>query len=161
MNGKTLDGAKGTMHRRYFGDFRVGERRTAGDYLVTEKETVEFASKWDPEPFHIDRDAAQASVFEGLTACGTHIIAIRNWLIHRLPNKAHVLAGLGIDELRFVAPVRPGDRLSLTIECLEARPSSSKPDRGIVRSLLTVANQEGQAVLITKEAILVARRGAV
>jgi acyl dehydratase len=122
-------------------------------------EIIEFASKWDPELFHIDRDAAEASVFEGLTACGTHIIAIRNWLIHRLPNKAHVLAGLGIDELRFAAPVRPGDRLSLTTECLEARPSSSKPDRGVVQSLLKVTNQDDQTVLTTKEAILVKRRG--
>ena len=149
------------MPRKYFEDFRVGERRTAGDYLVTEKEIVEFASKWDPEPFHIDRDAAQASVFAGLTACGTHIIAIRNWLIHRLPDKAHVVAALGIEELRFAAPVRPGDRLSLTIECVETRPSLSKSDRGIVRSLLTVTNQEGETVLTTKEAVLVARRGAV
>jgi len=146
------------MPRFYFEDLLVGDQTTAGEYLVTEEEIVEFASKWDPEPFHVDRDAAQASVFEGLTACGTHIIAIRNWLIHRLPDKAHVLAGLGIDELRFAAPVRPGDRLSLTKECLEARPSSSKPDRGIVRNRLTVTNQDGQPVLTTKEAILVARR---
>ncbi len=151
----------GIMTRKYFEEFRVGEQRTAGEYLVTEEEIIEFASKWDPEPFHVDRDAAQASVFAGLTACGSHIIAIRTWLIHRLPNKAHVLAGLGIDELRFAAPVRPGDRLSLTIECVEARPSSSKPDRGIVRSLLTVANQKGETVLTSNEAVLVARRGAV
>jgi len=149
------------MSRNYFEDFRVGERRTAGEYVVTENEIVEFASKWDPEPFHVDPDAARASVFAGLTACGTHIIAIRNWLIHRLPNKAHVLAGLGIEDLRFATPVRPGDRLSLSIECVEARPSSSKPDRGIVRSVLTVTNQKGETVLTTTEAVLVARRGTV
>jgi acyl dehydratase len=147
------------MARIYFEDFRIGEQTTVGEYLVDEEEIVEFASRWDPELFHIDRGAAKASVFEGLTACGTHIIAIRNWLIHRLPNKAHVLAGLGIDELRFAAPVRPGDRLSLTTECLEVRPSSSKPDRGVVQSLLKVTNQDDQTVLTTKEAILVKRRG--
>jgi acyl dehydratase len=143
--------------RIFFDDFDVGQTTTVGHYLITEDEIIEFASKWDPEPFHVDAEAASASVFGGLTACGTHIIAIRNWLIHRLPNKAHVLAGLGIDELRFSAPVRPGDQLSLTNECVETRPSSSKPDRGIVRSRLTVTNQDGVAVLTTLEAILVAR----
>jgi acyl dehydratase len=146
--------------RIFFDDFDVGQTTTVGHYLITEDEIIEFASKWDPEPFHVDAEAASASVFGGLTACGTHIIAIRNWLIHRLPNKAHVLAGLGIDELRFSAPVRPGDQLSLTNECVETRPSSSKPDRGIVRSRLTVTNQDGVAVLTTLEAILVARRTA-
>lgn len=74
-----------------------------------------------------------------------------------LSARAHVLAGLGIDELRFAAPVRPGDRLSLTTEWLDARLSSSKTDRGIVRSLLTLTNQDGEPILTTKEAILVAR----
>ena len=148
-----------SVSRFYFEDFQVGERRTAtAKYVVTAEEIVEFASKWDPEPFHVDLEAAEASVFRGLTACGTHIFAIRNWLIHRLPNKAHVLAGLGIEELRFVNPVRPGDQLSLTVECLEARPSSSKPDRGIVRTLVTVANQNGEAVLTATESVMVARK---
>jgi acyl dehydratase/catechol 2,3-dioxygenase-like lactoylglutathione lyase family enzyme len=148
------------MTLSYLEDFQVGQQRTVGEYLVSAEEIIDFAAKWDPQPFHTDREAASASVFGGLTACGPHILAIRTWLLFRMPKKAYVLAGLGIDELRFAAPVRPNDRLSLVSECLEVRPSSTRPDRGIVGSLITVNNQDGRAVLTSKDTIMVARRSA-
>ena len=143
------------MQLLYFEDFQVGQVTDSSEsYRVTEEEIVEFASKWDPQDFHIDRDAAARSIFGGLTASGTHILAIRNWLIHRLASRAHVIAALGLDEVRFHRPVRPGDELRLRSEVIEARVSNSKPDRGLVRAAHTVLNQDDETVLTLKVAIL-------
>lgn len=147
------------MERYYFEDFRVGTVTIATEsYTVSEEEIVEFASKWDPQDFHIDRDMAEASAFRGLTASGTHILAIRNWLIHRLPSRAHVIAAAGLDEVRFLVPVRPGDTLSLQSEAIEARASASKPDRGIIRLSHRVLNQNDETVMTLKVTLLVKRR---
>lgn len=147
------------MNRLYYEDFRVGDVTWSTEpYRVSEEEIVEFASKWDPQEFHVDRDAAARSVFGGLTASGTHTLAIRNWLIHRLESRAHVIAALGFDEVRFPRPVRPGDELRLRSEVIEARPSNTKPDRGLIRHSHTVLNQNDEPVLTLKVAILAKRR---
>lgn len=147
------------MELLYFEDFRVGSVTHSSEaYRVTGEEIVEFASKWDPQDFHIDRDAAARSAFGGLTASGTHILAIRNWLIHRLASRAHVIAALGFDEVRFLRPVRPGDELRLQSEVIEARPSNSRPDRGLIRAVHTVINQNDETVLTLTVAILAKRR---
>lgn len=147
------------MQLRFFEDFHVGEVNTSAEpYPVTEEEIVDFARRWDPQDFHIDRAAAEASVFRGFSASGTHVLAIRNWLIHRLPGRAHVIAALGLDEVRFLAPVRPGDELTLRTECIEARISKSNPDRGLLRFSHAVLNQRDEPVLTLNVALLVKRR---
>jgi len=146
------------MASMYWEDYKEGLIRTVGEYIVEENEIFEFARRWDPEPFHLDVEAAKSSVFGGLVASSTHILAIRSWLIHKLPDRTELIAGLGFNNLWFVAPVRPEDRLSLTIETVENRVSKTKPDRGIVKNKLTLTNQKGEIVLTSQEVILVARR---
>lgn len=143
---------------RHFDDFEVGERWPIDAvYEMTEDEIVSFASKWDPQPFHIDRDAAARSVYGTLTACGTHIQAVVLWLAARLPHETAVIGALGYDEVRFHGPARLGDRLTLTIECIETRPSSSKPDRGVVRNRHILTNQNGETVFTQTTTLMIAR----
>jgi len=144
--------------QRYLEDFEVGMVHSSGRYTVTQEEIVRFAGEFDPQPFHIDGEMAAASVFGGLTASGAHIVALQLKLIHEsdLGRNDAVLAGLGWDEVRFPEPVRPGDTLSLTIECIGKRISESKPDRGIVKNLVTLKNQKGETVLKSIHTILVA-----
>lgn len=145
----------------YYEDIEVGKAVSVGEYEITKGEVVKFASKWDPQPFHIDEEAAEGSIHGGFIASGSHVMAIRTWLLHRQPDHPAVLAGLGWDEVRFPNPARVGDRLSLTIEYLEKRVSQTRPDSGIVHSRITITNQEGNPVLIHKDAILVAKREKV
>ncbi len=148
------------MPTKYFEDFQVGERATFGAHLVTREEIVEFAAKWDPQPFHLDEEAAAASSFGGLAASGAHVVAITVSLIVARDVQVATIAALGWDEVRFLAPVRPGDVLSLVHECLETRASRSKPDRGIVKNRIVALNDRGEPVLSYTDTILVARRPA-
>ena len=108
----------------YFDEAEVGKLRTAGPYLVSKNEIIEFASKYDPQPFHIDEEAAVRSVFEGLTASSAHTFAILISLMSKTqPFSFRVLAGLGWDELKLPTPVRPGDELGLEVAVLEKRES--------------------------------------
>ncbi len=143
---------------KHFEDFQVGRKTTVGEYVITKQEIVEFAEKWDPQPFHVDEEAAKKSGFKGLITCGCHLVAIAIKMLDSKETKTNVLAGLGWDELRFPNPARPDDRLTLTVECLTKRESQSRPDRGVVRTLITVANQKGEPVLTFKDNILVAKR---
>lgn len=143
---------------KYLEDFVQGESESVGVHHLTEKEIVEYAAKWDPQSFHTDPAAAENSVFKGLTAAGTHLIAIT--VLHLVSHqpKVCVLAGLGWDDVRFMEPARPGDILTLYRECIGIRPSSSKPDRGIVKNRLNLINQNGKTVLSYMDTILVAKR---
>jgi len=144
---------------KYFADYTVGESFEHGAYEVTAEEIMEFARRYDPQPFHLDLDAAAASVFGGLTASGFHVEAMQGALIHASPEAdAAGMAGLGWDEVRFRNPARVGDALSVRFTCLEARPSGSKPDRGIVRNMIEVLNQDQQVVLSSVHNVLVRRR---
>jgi acyl dehydratase len=131
-----------------FDDIRVGMvLSTPETYEITRDEIVEVASRWDPQPFHLDEAAAEASHFGGLVASGVHtIVASVRLGITEVPATASV-AGLGMDELRMRHPVRPGDRLHQTTEVIELCPSGSRRDRGIVRARRTVRNQDGIVVL--------------
>lgn len=143
---------------KYFEDYIVGDQVQGGSHKVTKDEIVAFAREYDPQPFHIDEDAANASVFGGLTASGFHTVAIQGRLIHTSPEKAAVIAALGWDEVRFVNPVRVEDMLTIHFACIEKRPSTSKPDRGVVRTSVTLRNQRGEDVLTNIHNILVKRR---
>jgi acyl dehydratase len=146
----------------YFDDTEIGQLRTAGPYLVSSDEIIEFARKYDPQPFHTDEEAAARSVFAGLTASGAHTFAITISLLSRTkPHSLRVVAGLGWDELRLPVPVRPGDGLSLEVAIMEKRESKSNPDRGIVRNQMHLRNQKREAVLQCINTVLVARRRVV
>jgi acyl dehydratase len=136
-----------------FEDFIPGSVRTFGSMLVTEEEIIEFARRYDPQIFHTDPVAARKSAYGGLVASGWHTAAMAMRLIveHYL-SRAASAGSPGVDELRWLKPVRPGDILSLRVTVLETRRSESKPDRGIVRSLVEVLNQDGVVVMSFKGA---------
>ncbi|UQD75317.1 MaoC family dehydratase N-terminal domain-containing protein [Bradyrhizobium japonicum] len=143
----------------YFDEAEVGRLRTAGPYQVSKDEIIEFAKKFDPQPFHIDEEAAARSVFAGLTASSAHTFAILISLLSKTqPFSLRVLAGLGFDELRLPTPVRPGDELGLDVTILEKRETKSHPDRGIVRNQIHLRNQKREIVLQCIGAVLVARQ---
>ena len=144
---------------RYFEDYHIGERTHIGRHLVTKEEIIEFASKWDPQPIHTDERAAEGSEFGGLIAAGCHLVAIAIRLISQSEIGASVIAAAGWDEVRFLHPVRPGDQLSLEVECVDAKDCHSKTDRGIIRDRFTLVNQQGETVLRFTDTIFVARRG--
>ena len=134
-----------------FEDFVPGSVRTSGTVLVTEEEIIEFAKRYDPQVFHTDPVAARDSIYGGLVASGWHTAAMAMRLIveNYLSGVASV-GSPGVDEVRWLQPVRPGDRLSVRVTVLEARRSESKPDRGIVRSLVEVLNQDMALVMSFK-----------
>ena len=126
-------------------------------YEITRDEIVEYARRFDPQPFHLDDEAAARSDFGGLVASGLHTLAVSNRLgSDETPGTAAV-AGLGIDELRLLHPVRPGDRLRQSTEIIARRVSHSRPDRGIVRARRTLRNQDDVPVLTYLLTWMVAR----
>ena len=148
------------MATLYFEDFVIGATRSYGGYEVSKEEIVEFARRWDPQPFHVDEAVAQASVFGGLTASACHTFAISSVLTSRHPDVIKNVAALGFEELRFPNPVRPGDRLSFASECIDRRESRSRPDVGIVTMRSTLANQDGRPVMTMKASFMVQKRPA-
>jgi len=131
----------------YFEDFQPGDRFESAALTLTEALIVEYARFYDPQPFHTDPEAAKATVFGGLIASGMQTIAIGFKLFFETGVlSACSLGSPGLDEIRWKAPVRPDDTLRVVAEVLEARPSSSKPDRGIVRILFSTLNQRGEIV---------------
>ncbi len=136
------------MDTRYLDDLTPGQRFTSPGLTLSEAEIIDFAWRYDPQPFHLDATAALGSPYGGLIASGFQSLAI----CFRLFIQSGVLAessmgSPGIDELRWLAPVRPGDTLHSEIEVLEVRPSSSRPDRGIARLKYQAVNQRSETVL--------------
>jgi len=129
---------KPPLRSRTFDDYEVGEVFEFGHLDVTEGEIIEFARKYDPQPFHVDAEAAKSSMFGGLIASGWHTgaMAMRLLVDHLLSE--HALGSPGVDELRFLAPVRPGARLALRVTIVELVPSRSRADRGLVRQRIEV-----------------------
>ena len=144
---------------RYFEDFKAGDVTDVGTVAVTEDEIVEFASRFDPQPFHIDADAAKASPFGGLIASGWHTTALFMGMFARavLLDSAS-LGSPGVEEIRWTAPVRPGDTLRGRSTVTDVQPSASNPKRGTVFTTNEVFNQDGERVLIFKARGFFARR---
>ena len=144
---------------KWFEDYTEGLVLEVGDAPVDEAEVLEFARRYDPQPFHVDPEAAARSVFGGLIASGFHTCGLMMRMLaeHYLDPQSS-LGSPGIDELRWLVPVRPGDRLRLRITVVEARPSRSKPDRGMVTSRLAVLNQDNAPVMTMTAMNLVLRR---
>ena len=135
---------------RYFEDYPVGAVFTGGPVAVGEQDILDFARRFDPQPMHVDKAAAEAGQFGGLIASGWHTgsLAMRLMVEHFVPRGN--LASPGLDELRWIRPVRPGDELSLRATIESARRSRSKPDQGVVTSLVEVLNQHGEVVMSLK-----------
>lgn len=132
----------------FFEDFAPGQAYELGSRTVTEEEIVAFARQFDPQPFHLDPEAASESVFGGLIASGWHTGAL--WMrlyVDSLLGGAASMGSPGIEELRWLAPVRPGDTLAGRLTVLEVSPSSSRPDRGTVRIRGEMVNQDGVTVM--------------
>ena len=145
---------------RFFEDYVPGHVHEFGSVAVTEDEVVEFARRYDPQPFHTDLDAARRTQFGGLIASGWQTAGWMMRLVveHYLSHVAS-LASPGVDELRWTQPVRPGDTLSVRATVVETRPSASKPDRGLVRTLFEVLNQRGEVVMSVRAMYMLKRRG--
>jgi acyl dehydratase len=143
----------------YFEDLAVGQRFGTGTITVEPEMIKAFAAEFDPQPFHLDEDAARESPFGGLVASGWHTAALTMRLL--VGGELRVvggLIGLGVEELSWPRPVRPGDVLRVESEVLGLRPSNSKPDRGIVRVRNTTLNGEGQPVMVQVVTMVVPRR---
>ena len=132
---------------RWFEDYVAGRSYEFGPIEVREDEVIDFALKFDPQTMHVDPVAAKGGAFGGLIASGWHTagMMMRLAVDHYLSSVASI-ASPGVDELRWKAPVRPGDSLRLRVSVLETRPSATKPDRGLVVSLLEGVNQRGETV---------------
>jgi acyl dehydratase len=147
------------MEDRYFDDFAIGERFTTRAATVTEAAIIQFALTYDPQPFHIDVEAARESNYGGLIASGFHTLALGFRLVLETGIfRASSMGSPGFDELRWLRPVRPGDTLHVDLEVLEKKPSSSKPDRGILRIAYRIKNQRQEAVLTFLSMHLLSRR---
>jgi acyl dehydratase len=130
----------------WFDDVRVGMRFKTGEKLVTREDIKRFATEFDPQPYHLDEAAAEQSLFKGLAASGWHTAAMSMRLaVDARPFGPHPLLGIGVDELRWLAPVRPGDVIHLEGEVTEVRASQSRP-QGTVKVKWTAFNQDGMAV---------------
>jgi acyl dehydratase len=136
---------------RYFEDYLPGAVHEFGSITIHEAEIIEFGQRFDPQPFHIDPVAAEKSVFGGLIASGwyTASLMMRLFVDHYLSHVAS-LSSPGVDQLRWLKPVRPSDALSIRVTVSETKRSRSKPDRGIVHSHIEVLNQDGEIVMTMK-----------
>ena len=147
------------IDQRYFEDYRVGFVHRYGAVTVDEAEVIAFATRFDPQNIHVDPEAAARGPFGGLIASGWHTAAMMMRLFaDNYLSRVASLASPGIDELRWTRPVRPGDTLDIRVTVLEANLSRSKPDRGAVRTLIEVLNQNDELVMSCKAINLLRRR---
>jgi len=146
---------------RYWDDYEIGTKYDLGSTSFTADEIVAFARQFDPQSFHVDATAAKASMFGGLIASGWHVTSklmrlfVDNYVDHRT-----ALGSPGLDEIRWLKPVRPGDTLTAWVECAGKVPSKSRPDMGIVHEHWRATNQKGELVLTLKGINMVRRRPA-
>jgi acyl dehydratase len=148
------------MPTRYFEDFEAGETIELGNVEVSEDEIVEFARRYDPQVFHVDAERAKDSIYGGLIASGWHTAALcMRLLVDGVFGDSSAMGSPGVDELRWLKPVRPGDVLAGRLTVLERVPSRSKPDRGIVRFRAELDNQHGETVLRFDALAMMGRRG--
>ena len=143
---------------RYFEDVLVGSTATFGGYDVTKAEIVEFARTYDPQPFHLDEEAAAESMFGELVASGWHTMAMCMRMVADRPDPLAALAGVSADKIRWREPVRPGDHLHVRAEILEKHPSTTHDDRGYVTIGLEGINQDETVVVSYESTALVKRR---
>lgn len=143
----------------YFEDFEVGKTIDVGSRTIVEEEIISFARQFDPQPFHVDKAAAEKSMYGGIIASGWHTCAIMmRLMVDGFLRESASLGSPGVDEVRWLKPVRAGDTLSVTTTVLEVRPSESKPDRGVVFTEWRAVNQHGELVATVKGRGMFGRR---
>jgi acyl dehydratase len=147
------------MSGRYLEDFAVGQTFGSGRLRISGEQIKAFATEFDPQPFHLNEEAAQDTIFQGLAASGWHTAALTMRLLVESELKpAGGLVGAGFDEFRWPRPVRPGDELHIESEVLEVRPSKSRPTQGIIKVRTTTLNQNDEPVQIQVVNIVVPLR---
>jgi acyl dehydratase len=146
----------------YFDDMQVGLKRSFGRYEVTREEVLEFARKYDAQPFHLSDEAAAKTHFKRLAASGWHTCAMTmSMLVENMGIEPQAsLGAAGVDELRWLKPVYPGDVLRVETEVLETRPSQSRPEMGSLKNQTTVFNQNDEPVMRFTAIVLIRRRPA-
>lgn len=145
----------------YFEDAAAGDVLELGSRTVSEAEILAFARDFDPQPFHIDPEAAGQSIFGGIIASGWHTCALTmRLMVDGFLSRAASLGSPGVEQIRWLRPVRPGDTLTARLVVLNVRPSQSKPDRGAVQMRTEVTNQAGEVVMTMESTGLVGRRSA-
>ncbi len=147
-----------TKKEFYFEDIEIGNSECLGSLTLSVEDIIEFAEKWDPMPFHVNQDNCEASVHGGLIACGVHLLGVRMILTHNMDALESVVASFGYDDVRFKAPARPGDTLTLFAEWTEKRESNSRPDSGIAKLYYRLENQNGETVLSHFDNLLIKKR---
>jgi len=147
--------------KRYFDDFAVGDAISLGSHHFTEDEIIVFAKQFDPQPFHIDQNAAKRSIFGGIIASGWHTCSVMmRLLVDGLVADAASLGSPGVDEVRWVKPVRAGDTISVMLTVFDVKASTSKSDRGVVWIDWRATNQHGELVATIKSMGMFMRRPA-
>jgi acyl dehydratase len=145
----------------YFEDIKLHQKyRSNKEYHLSEKEIIDFAKEWDPQPLHTDPEFARNTKFGGLVASGSHLVALCAKLGHRTGSKVAGIAGLGWHEVQFVAPARPGDAFIVEYEVIGKRASKSDTNAGIIRFATRLLNQHNQPVLTFETSLLVEKRPA-
>lgn len=131
----------------YYEDYEVGDTEAFGERTVTKEEIIEFAEKYDPQPFHTDEEAAKETMFGGLAASGWHTAAIcmRMYVDHMIDEASQ--GARGVDKLRWIKPLRPGDTLTAEVEVIDKYPDEDNPHIGYVDTKLTAYNQDDEAVI--------------
>ena len=146
---------------RYFEDFTPGQVIELGTTTITKDEIIAFAKQFDPQVFHLDEEGAKKTIYGGLIASGWHTGSLMMRLLYEgLVKDVVSLGSPGVDQLRWVKPVRPGDTLSVRMTITECIPSRSKPDRGILKSVMEMRNQHGDVVVTTRGNSMFGRRPA-
>jgi len=146
---------------RYWDDYEIGTKYDLGSTSFTADEIVEFARQFDPQSFHVDEAAAKASMFGGLIASGWHVTSkLMRLFVDNYVDRRTALGSPGLDEIRWLKPVRPGDRLTAWVECAGKVPSKSRPDMGVIHEHWRATNQKGELVLTLKGINMVRRRPA-
>jgi acyl dehydratase len=146
---------------KYLEDFAVGQVYRSNRLRIDREQILAFASQFDPQPYHLDEEAARKSVFKGLAASGWHTAAMTmRLLVESEFQPADGILGVGFEQLSWPRPVRPGDELRTESEVLEVRSSKSRPDQGLIRVRTTTFNQHGEPVQIFTGNLLVPRRPA-
>jgi acyl dehydratase len=144
---------------RYLEDFAVGQKFRSGRLLIEGERILAFAAEFDPQPFHLDEAAARQSFFGELTASGWYTAAVSMRLLMDAGLKpAGGYIGAGAEGFRWPRPVRPGDELRVECEVVEVRPSTSRPDRGLIKVRMTTLNQDDEATLMYTANMVVPRR---
>jgi len=137
------------MNEFYLEDFSVGQTFRSGPLRIDKEQIKAFAAEFDPQPFHLDEEAARKSIFGGIAASGWHTAALTMRLLVKSEFRpSGGLVGAGFEELRWPRPVRPGDELRTHSEILEVRQSKSRPDQGLIKVRTTTVNQHGEAVQV-------------